>query len=62
VSTSSRESPAVARGNAEDDDLITSIGVTTDRLLAASTPTHVKLIIKVHVQNLSTFGGLVVLG
>ena len=44
----------------EDDGLITTVAVSTDRLLAASSPTHVKLIIRVHVQNLSTFGGLVV--
>lgn len=46
----------------ENDDLITAVAVSTDRLLAASTPTHVKLIIRVRVQNLSTFGGPAVLG
>ena len=46
----------------ENDDLIMAVTVNIDRLLAASTPTHVKLIIRVHVQNLATFGGLAVLG
>ena len=43
----------------EDDGLITSVTVNTDRLLAAQSPTHVKLVIRVQVQNLSTFGGMV---
>lgn len=46
----------------EDDGLITAVAVNTDRLLAATSPTHVKLVIKVRIQNLSTFGGLVVVG
>lgn len=46
----------------EDDKYISAVSVTTDRLLAAETATHVKLIIKVHVETANAFGGLAVLG
>lgn len=42
----------------EDDSLIMSVAVKTDRLLAADTPSHVKLIIGVQVQTAMNFGGL----
>lgn len=45
----------------EDDGFISSVSVTTDRLLAAPSTTHVKLIIKVHVETVLAFGGLAVL-
>jgi hypothetical protein len=45
----------------EDDRLITGITVRTDRLLAASASTHVKLFVRVQVANTRAFGGLAIL-
>jgi hypothetical protein len=42
----------------DDDALISSVTVRTDRLLAPATPTHVKLIIGVSVRTTRFFGGI----
>ncbi|MET8117790.1 hypothetical protein [Micromonospora sp. NPDC005189] len=46
----------------DDDSLITGFTVRTDRLLAAPTQSHMKLVIGVEVDNTAAFGGLAVLG
>jgi hypothetical protein len=42
----------------DDDSLVKSVSVRTDRLLAPGTPSDVKLVINVKVQTIVQFGGI----